>query len=83
MKTVVKQLLDELLKEYPITMTNEILTNKQFWLDMEKKQIEDAYNVGESDGLNMAKYSDFYKYESGAEYYKSTYETDTLNAPIE
>ncbi len=71
MKTVLTQLLEELLKEYPITMRNEILTNKQFWLDMEKEQIIQAFNSGSNDGL------------SGEYYYKSNFETDTSNAPIE
>jgi hypothetical protein len=75
MKTVVTQLLDELLKEYPITMTNEILTNKQFWLDMEREQIINAYNAYYNQGCFSQG-----EYLKGEEYYNETY---TSNAPIE
>lgn len=75
MKTVVTQLLEELLKEYPITMKNEILTNKQFWLDMEKKQIIDAYNAYYTQDCFLQG-----EYLKGEDFYNETY---TSNAPIE
>lgn len=43
-------------------------------LPEEKQMVIDAYNEGESDGQNMAKYLDHYKYENGEQYFNETFQ---------
>ena len=46
------------------------------YLEMERKQIATAFEVGFSDGYSDALYNGFY-FEDGKEYYEKTYGTDT------
>jgi len=42
-------------------------------LPEEKQMVINSFDVGESDGQNMAKYSDHYKFETGEQYFNETF----------
>jgi len=68
--------LQKLIEFMDITpyVGNEIYDKAKSLLAEEKQMVIDAYCVGESDGQNMAKYSDHYKFETGEQYFNETYQ---------
>jgi hypothetical protein len=72
--------LEWLYEEF--TKTN-YLTEDEFYMifnqakEMEKEQIENAYEIGFADAWDDARYDDEPKYATAEQYYKETYESKT------
>lgn len=83
-KTAIRQLIEKLewrIKAYTDFNNGEKDVSSMLALQdakelesVNEQQIKDAYNTGESDGINAAKYSDHYKYESSEQYFNETFE---------
>jgi hypothetical protein len=72
MKTAVEWLVNELRngKEF----NDELIEQAK---EMEKEQIENAYEIGFADAWDDAIYDDEPKYATAEQYYKETYESNT------
>ena len=77
MKQTAVQWLVEQLENHNGVTRNEFDNVIQQAKEMEKEQIENAYEIGFADAWDDARYDDEPKYAGAEQYYKQTYESKT------
>ena len=68
MQTAVELLIEQITSTYRIHLSDWEFPNKEYWIEMEKQQIIDAYQSGDGDAYNLDATKQW-----GEEYYNETY----------
>ena len=78
MKTAIQELIHFIEKDrMQSTYTKEqVLELLNFKLEKEKEQIKDAYEIGDANGWNDAKYNDKPKHKRTEQYYNETFKSE-------
>jgi len=69
-QTAVDWLIEQLKKPYSDKYIMDVIEQAK---EMEKEQIEDAYDIGFADAWDDARYDDEPKYAGSEQYYNETY----------
>ena len=82
MKTAVQQVFSDLEELHPqlfnvyTTEGKEFINHFHKYLAVEKEQIMDAYEIGDANGWNDAKYNDKPKHRRAEQYYNETFKSE-------